>query len=120
MTHPARRTFDKIKARAKMDAADKSYADLGRALGLERQAVGHWFRDRGEPSVQQMKAMATELGCHWLELVDEEAVVVYKEEERRRLIRMRALSPEAQAKMDAFLELESLSLNANGGNSPRG
>lgn len=105
MSQPVRPTFDKIKARAKMDAAGKSYADLGRALGIERQAVGHWFRDRGEPSVQQMKKMAEELGCHWLELVDEETTVVYQEAERRRLKRERALSPEALEMLDAFLEL---------------
>lgn len=90
-----------------MDAAGKSYADLGRALGIERQAVGHWFRDRGEPSVQQMKAMAKELGCHWLELVDEQTTVVFQEEERRRLERMRTLTPEALAKLDAYLEVEA-------------
>ena len=107
MSHPLRQTFDKLKARAKMDAAGKSYADLGRALGIERQAVGHWFRDRGEPSVQQMKLMAQELGCHWLELVDESAMVVYQEEERRRLERMRSLTPEALAKLDAYLDVEA-------------
>lgn len=107
MTHPVRPAFDKIKARAKMDAAGKSYADLGRALGIERQAVGHWFRDRGEPNVQQMKAMADELGCHWLELVDEETMIVYSEAERRRVAKTRSLSPEALAKLDAYLDVEA-------------
>jgi transcriptional regulator with XRE-family HTH domain len=107
MPHSLRRTFDKLKTRAKMDAAGKSYADLGRALGVERQTVGHWFRDRGEPSVQQMKMMAEELGCHWLELVDERTLVVFQEEERRRLERMRTLSPEALAKLDAYLDVEA-------------
>jgi len=108
MSQPLRRTFDTLKAQAKMKAAGKSYADLGRALGIERQAVGHWFRYRGEPNVRQMKEMAKELGCHWLELVDENAMVVYAEAERARLARLRQLSPEALAKLDAFLELESL------------
>jgi|SRR5690606_18168835 len=103
MPQTVRRTFDKVKATAKMEAAGKSYADLGRAAGVTRQAVGHWFRDRGEPTVQQMKAMARELGCHWLELVDENAVVVYQEQERARLERMRKLSPDELAKLDAFL-----------------
>lgn len=103
MPQTVRRTFDKVKARAKMDAAKKSYADLGRALGVERQTVGHWFRDRGEPSVQQMKAMAQELGCHWLELVDESTMVVYQEAERARVERMRQLSADELAKLDAFL-----------------
>ena len=90
-----------------MDAVGKSYADLGRALGVERQTVGHWFRDRGEPSVQQMKMMAKELGCHWLELVDEQTMVVFQEAERDRLERMRSLSPEALAKLDAYLAIEA-------------
>jgi transcriptional regulator with XRE-family HTH domain len=106
-SQPVRRTFDKLKAKAKMKEAHKSYADLGRALDIERQAVGHWFRDRGEPNVQQMKLMAKELGCHWLELVDEQAMVVYLEDERSRVARMRTLSPEALAKLDAYLEVES-------------
>lgn len=107
MSQPVRPTFDKIKARAIMDAAGKSYADLGRALDIERQAVGHWFRDRGEPTVRQMKEMAKELGCHWLELVDENAMVVYAESERQRLERMRSLSPEALAKLDAYIAVET-------------
>lgn len=106
-SQPLRHTFDKIKAKAKMAAAGKSYADIGRALGIERQAVGHWFRDRGEPNVQQMKEMAKELGCHWLELVDERTMVVYADEEIARIARIRALSPEALAKLDSYLEVES-------------
>jgi transcriptional regulator with XRE-family HTH domain len=90
-----------------MDAAGKSYADLGRALGIERQAVGHWFRDRGEPNVHQMKMMAAEMKCHWLEIVDEEATVVFLKAELERLERMRSLSPTSLAKLDAYLELES-------------
>ena len=107
MSQPVRPTFDKLKARVLMDAAGKSYADLGRALEIERQAVGHWFRDRGEPSVHQMKLMAKEMGCHWLEMVDEDTMVVYLESERVRLERMRTLSPEALAKLDAYLDLEA-------------
>lgn len=107
MSQPVRRTFDKLKAKAKMKAAGKSYADLGRALGMQRQAVGHWFRDRGEPNVQQMKVMAEELGCHWLELVDDSAIVVFQEEEARRVERMRALTPEALAELDAFLAFKA-------------
>lgn len=106
MPHSVRRTFDKIKAREKMDLAGKSYADLGRALGMERQAVGHWFRDRGEPNVRQMRAMADELGCHWLELVTEDTLVVYSDAERRRLELTRELTPEQLAKLDHYLEVE--------------
>jgi transcriptional regulator with XRE-family HTH domain len=105
-SQPLRHTFDKMKAKAKMEAAGKSYADIGRALGIERQAVGHWFRDRGEPNVQQMKGMAKELGCHWLELVDERAMVVYSAEEIARISRIRSLSDEALAKLDSYLEVE--------------
>ena len=107
MSQPVRRTFDKLKAKAKMKAAEKSYADLGRALGMQRQAVGHWFRDRGEPNVQQMKTMADELGCHWLELVDDSAIVVFQEEEARRVERMRTLGPDALKELDAFLAFKA-------------
>lgn len=107
MPHSVRQTFDKLKAREKMDEAGKTYADLARALGVQRQAVGHWFRDRGEPNVQQMRAMADELGCHWLELVTEDAMVVNSDVERRRLEMTRALSPEQLAKLDAYLEIET-------------
>src|SRR3546814_1714225 len=94
MNQPLRPTFDKIKAREKMDAAGKSYADLGRALGMERQTVGHWFRERGEPSVTQMKAMADELGCHWLELVTEETMMIYRADERSMIPSNRELTPQ--------------------------
>ena len=111
MPHTVRPTPDKLfdvaKAKAALKAAGKSYADVGRALGLERQAVGHWFRDRGEPTMRQLKGMADAIGVHWLELVDEETLVVWKEEERRRVERMRALSDEEKAKLDAWLELNT-------------
>lgn len=107
MPHAVRRTFDILKTQAKMAEAKKTYADLARALGVGRQAVGHWFRGRGEPSVQQMKVMAQELGCHWLELADENTMVVYREEERQRVEKMRHLTPEALAQLDAFLEFQA-------------
>lgn len=98
-----RRTFDILKARARLDALGKSYADLAKPLGYERQAVGHWFRGRGEPNVQQMKIMAKELGCHWLELVTDDTMVIYTEEERKRVEAMRGLSDSELAELDAFL-----------------
>lgn len=110
MPQTLRRTFDILKAETKREQAGKSYADLARALGMKRQGVGHWFRGRGEPSVQQMKVMAEELGCHWLELADENTTVVYAEEERKRLERMRKLTPEALVMLDAFLESEAAKL----------
>lgn len=99
--------LDVTKTKALMKRAKASYASLGRALGMGRQGVGHWFRGRGEPSVQQLKTMASELGVHWLELVDEETLVVWKDEERRRVERMRALTDEEKAKLDAWLELNT-------------
>src|SRR3546814_19395193 len=106
MNRPLRPTFDKIKAREKMDAAGKSYADLGRALGMERQTEGHWFRDRGETSVNQLKDMADELGCHWLELVNEETMVNNRADERRRIASTRALTTQQLARLYAFQEVK--------------
>lgn len=108
-SQPLRRTFDTVKARQKMEAAGISYADLGRALGYERQAVGHWFRDRGEPNLQQMKVMAETLGCHWLELATEETMVVHREDELGRLSRIRQLDEAALAELDAFLAFKASS-----------
>jgi hypothetical protein len=37
--------FDPAKAKAILEASlVKTYAGLARAMGLERQTVGHWFR----------------------------------------------------------------------------
>lgn len=104
-----RPVFDKVKAESIRQAAGGiSYAAIASALGLKaRQTVGHWFRGRGEPNVQQMKAMAEVLGCHWLNLVTEETTVVYQEDEVRRVERMRALSPDALAELDAFLAFKA-------------
>lgn len=106
-----RRTFDILKARALLDGSGKSYADLAKPLGFERQAVGHWFRGRGEPSVQQMKIMAAELGCHWLEMVTDDTIVVYREDERRRVQAMRELGADALSELDAFLAFKAASKN---------
>ena len=108
-SHPVRSTFDIVKAKAKMKAAGKTYADIGRALGYERQAVGHWFRNRGEPDVKQMKVMAEELGCHWLELVTDDTTVIYREDERQRVERIRELSAEELSELDAFLAFKAKS-----------
>lgn len=111
-SQPVRPLFDTLKAKALMLDAGKNMSDLARALGYERQAVGHWFRGRGEPTVQQMKVMARELGCHWLELATEETLVVYREDERRRLERMRALDAASLAELDAFLAFQESKKNA--------
>lgn len=112
MSQPVRPLFDTIKAKALMRAARKNMAGLARGMGYERQTVGHWFRGRGEPSVQQMKKMAEQLGCHWLELATEETLVVYKEEERQRVERMRALDAASLAELDAFLAFKESTKNA--------
>jgi len=39
--------------------------------------------------------------------VDEQTMVVFQEAERDRLERMRSLSPEALAKLDAYLAIEA-------------
>ena len=102
-----RPTFDIVKAKTLLERSGKSYAAIARALGFERQAVGHWFRGRGEPSVQQMKVMAAEMGCHWLELVTDDTLIVYREDERQRLARMRQLDDGALAELDAFLAFKA-------------
>lgn len=104
-SHQVRRTFDIIKAEQKREAAGSpSYASIATAMGLKsRQAVGHWFRGRGEPNVQQMKQMAQILGCHWLELATEDAVVLYREDEIKRAESLRQLGPEDLDEVDAFI-----------------
>ena len=100
-----RRTFDILKAENRRKIASGiTYAAIAQAMGLKsRQTVGHWFRGRGEPNVQQMKAMAQALKCHWLELVTEETTVLYKDDEISRVNRMRALDAAALAELDKFL-----------------
>ncbi|MGH8171816.1 MAG: helix-turn-helix domain-containing protein [Rhodanobacteraceae bacterium] len=97
--------FDIAKAEAlRRKAGNPSYAAIAAAMGLKsRQAVGHWFRGRGEPDVRQMKLMAEALHCHWLELVTDETVVVYREDELRRVEQMRSLDAEGLAELDAYL-----------------
>ena len=101
-----RRTFDIMKAQAIRKNAGLSYADIGERMGLTRQAVGHWFRERGEPDVQQLKDLASALGCHWLELVTDDTVVLYREDEIRRWNRIRRLEDKDLADLDGFLALK--------------
>lgn len=70
--------WDKLKTDQLIKARGLSYGDIGRALRppVTRQGVGHWFRDRGEPDMEQIKQMASRLGVHWIELVDEKATLV--------------------------------------------
>ena len=112
-SHSMRRTFDIVKAEVVRKASGLTYADLARALKYERQTVGHWFRGRGEPSVQQMKGLALEMGCHWLQLVKEDTMIVFQEDEVRRLERLRSLSPQDLAEMDAFLAFKAANKGEN-------
>jgi transcriptional regulator with XRE-family HTH domain len=99
--------FDIAKAEVIRRSAGMSYADIANAMGLKsRQAVGHWFRGRGEPNLKQLKKMASALHCHWLELVTEETLVVFTMEERNRIERIRRLDAAGLAKLDAFLSFE--------------
>lgn len=107
MSQPVQQVFDIVKAKAKLKAAGKGYPELAAALGYRRQAVGHWFRGRGEPTVQQMKVIAEVLGCHWLELVTDDATVVFQTAEVERLARMRALDPADLAELDAYLAVKA-------------
>ena len=108
-SHPLRKTFDIVKAEAMRErAGNPSYAKIAAAMGLKaRQTVGHWFRGRGEPDVQQMKGMAKVLGCHWLELVTDDTLVVYREDERRRLEQIRALGDGDLRELDAYLAVKA-------------
>lgn len=100
-SQPARPIFNTVAAREKL--GDMPVAELARRMGLTRQAVGHWFRQRGEPDMVQLKAMAKVLGCHWLELVNEDATVIQDEAEAERVKSIRELPADALAELDAFL-----------------
>lgn len=53
--------------------------------------------------MKQLAALAKSLGCHWLELVSDDATVVNDPDELLRLARIRAASPERRALIDALL-----------------
>lgn len=107
MSQPARPIFDTIAAKALLSARKMSVAALARRMGLTRQAVGHWFRGRGEPDVRQLKGIAEQLGCHWLDLVTEDATVLHATAEIDRVQRIRALDSTALAELDAFLSFKA-------------
>ena len=50
-----------MQAMKKLEAAGFSRADIARALGVQRQAVGHWARNRNSPS-GALTAALIELG----------------------------------------------------------
>ena len=107
MSQPERHTFDSIGTLARLQGQGMSIAELARRMGLTRQAVGHWMRGRGEPDVRQLKQMAQELGCHWLELVTDDATVLHQRDEIDRTERIRSLDADALAELDAFLRFKS-------------
>lgn len=113
MSHPEQPAFDTVKAKALLEKSGKSMASVARALGYERQTVGHWFRGRGEPDVNQMKAMAKELGCHWVELLDDDSLVVYQADELIRVERMRNLDAASLVELDAFLSFKAANKDSN-------
>ncbi|MGN6312886.1 MAG: helix-turn-helix transcriptional regulator [Rhodanobacteraceae bacterium] len=84
--------FDIQKARARMTVLGLTYADIARFLGYERQAVGHWFRNRGAPSVQDLKKMASILQMDVAELISPDAVIANSEVEKETVQTMRELS----------------------------
>ena len=96
-------TFDRVAARAKIHASGKSVAAIARELGYERQTVGHWLRGRGEPTMKQIHELADKIGCHWLELVSQDATVLNDPQEIARTERIRALSPDKRALLDSLL-----------------
>jgi transcriptional regulator with XRE-family HTH domain len=106
-SQPTTRTFDILKAQKLLAVSGKGYPELGDALGLTRQAVGHWFRGRGEPDVQQMKKMAEVMGCHWLDLCTDETTVLYLQDEREHMAAWRALSPDAKALFSRAIAAEA-------------
>lgn len=75
-----------------MSALGLSLADVGRYLGYERQTVGHWFRLRGNPSVQDLKKMAALLQIDVAELISPDAVIANNEAEKETVQTMRELS----------------------------
>ena len=39
-----------------------SQADIARELGISQQAVSHWMRGKGDPSIRSLLALALTLG----------------------------------------------------------
>lgn len=90
--------WDKLKTDQLIKARGLGYGEIGRALRppMTRQGVGHWFRGRGEPDMMQIKQMASRLGVHWIELVNEKATLINDPLEAELLIDFRDLSPAEQ------------------------
>lgn len=53
--------------------------------------------------MQQLKLMAKEMGCHWLELVTDDTRVLYQQDEIHRLEQERKLTDAEKAELDAFI-----------------
>ncbi len=99
-----RPTWNKLRAKERMDALEMSYADLARLLGYERQAVGHWFRDRGAPSMKDMHRIAAALGINVAELISEDAEIAVGEAQRSVVRLMKGVPAEDQAMVLAIVQ----------------
>jgi transcriptional regulator with XRE-family HTH domain len=75
-----------------MFALGLSYADVARVLGYERQTVGHWFRGRGKPNVQDLRKMAQVLQMDVAELISPDAIIANTEAEKETVRTMRELT----------------------------
>lgn len=71
--------WDKLKAQGRIDALGLSYAAIGRKLGYSRQAVGHWFRGRSDPTMKDLHRLAEMLGVPVMELLTEDAEIAVTE-----------------------------------------
>ena len=79
-----------------------NYAGLARLLGYERQAVGHWFRDRGAPNMKDMHRIAAALGISVTELINEDAEIAVGEAQREVV---RLMKEAAAADQDMVLSI---------------
>lgn len=90
-------------AQALIERLNLAYADIARALDVNRQTVGHWFRGRGEPSVRDLKRMAKVLGVDVSELISDDAIVANDETERSVIRDMRTLDAKQRELLQIFL-----------------
>lgn len=97
-----RPTWNKLRAKARMGELGMNYAGLARLLGYERQAVGHWFRDRGAPNMKDMHRIAAALGISVTELINEDAEIAVGEAQREVV---RLMKEAAAADQDMVLSI---------------
>ncbi len=56
--------------------------------------------------MQQMKDMAKVMGCHWLELVTDDAFVVFRDDEVEHFQQWRQLTEAQRAEVDNFIKFK--------------